>query len=114
MKREPRLTEEQKKLVEQYLPELSRLLGSRFFRPLIRRLGADDAYQIGCIALMHAAKLYDAAKGEFLPYADWWIRHHLTREVSKSGLVRDRNNRIGGRPGPMNVTYLGDSASETI
>lgn len=112
--REPRLSDEQKRLVEQYLPELPRLLGSKFFRPLINRLGYDDAYQVGAVALMHAAKLYDAAKGEFLPYADWWIRHHLTREVAKSGLVRDRNNRVGGRPGPMRVTYLGDTVSDTV
>lgn len=108
------LTDEQKKLVEDALPDLDFMLGSRFYRGLVRRLGHDDAYQIGALALMHAARKFSAARGSYRKYAEWWIRHYLTRAVQKCSLMRDRDNRISGRAGPRSMAYMGDSDGESI
>lgn len=108
------LTEEQKRLVEETLPDLDFMLGSRYYRRYVRRLGYEDAYQIGAMALMHAARLFVPEKGVYRKYAEWWLRHYLSRATLKCGVMRDRENRISGRAGPRSMSYMSDHDSETI
>ena len=48
----------------------------------------DDAVQIGTIALMRAADLYDPAKGAFSTYACWAIRTAFANAGSEMALIR--------------------------
>ena len=79
MKRAKRLTAAQRRLAEENLVVVERVL--RFdvrANPCIAGLGYEDLYQEGCVWLCKAALTFDSARGSFASYA---------RRVVQNGLV---------------------------
>ena len=84
MKCVKRLTAAQRRLVEENLAVVERVL--RFnvrANPCIAGLGYEDLYQEGCVWLCNAALTFDPARGSFTPYA---------RRVVQNGLVSHCRN----------------------
>lgn len=64
----------------------------------VRRLGRDEAEQIGRVALMRAADLWDPARGMFSTYAVWAIKHAILNAAAH-GARRARQFPVARVPG---------------
>lgn len=48
----------------------------------------EDLVQEGNLALVIAAKRYDASKGKFSTYAAWWVKHHIMQAIASYRTIR--------------------------
>lgn len=80
------LTDEQRQLVEQYqhLPKWA----LKKWPHLARRLGEDETQSIAALAVCHAARKYDPARGTFKTWAGWYIKGFLLRAIRTGGMIR--------------------------
>lgn len=69
------LTPEQRALVEANVGCVGWFLGQR--NSVVQTIGYDDAFQIGCLGLMKAARNYDPTRGKFSTLAMIEIRTPL-------------------------------------
>jgi RNA polymerase sigma factor for flagellar operon FliA len=105
-----RTQQERDSLVEQYLP-LVRHVAARLPVAMPASLDRDDFYAVGVIGLMHAATVYDPARGaSFKTFAYTAIRGAILDEIRRHDPVprnrRDRLRRME-RTGELLRTELG-------
>jgi RNA polymerase sporulation-specific sigma factor len=86
------LTPEQRALVEANVGCVGWFLGQR--NSVVQTIGYDDAFQIGCLGLMKAARNYDPTRGKFSTLAMIEIRNAIMHSIRESKAVR-RTPRAG-------------------
>lgn len=93
------MTKEQEKLVVQNLRlvkwVLGRMVRNEYHRGILLAFGEDDAFQIGCIALMKAAQAWDPNRGAaFSTLAVYYIRGHLFRALHRRRHTRKHSAEV--------------------